>query len=381
MNKVLLYSLGAALLTACAPNRPAITVENPSDFPRESETVEVALSALSALSADFGNALYVLKDVKGREVPYQLLYENGLAATLVFPVDIPAGTTAAYYLEKGVPSEVKPRTYARYVPERKDDLAWENDLAAYRMYGPALAAENPGNGVDLWLKCTDEPVVDKFYYDELCNGLSYHVDRGLGLDCYSVGHTLGAGGISPYTSRLWVGGHYTAQHVAFTGPLRSEFTLTYDSVQVDGKTYRQSLTITVSAGSLFNKVLVTYEGEDAPIRLAAGIFLHNGEGTEFISEKYPVIAYAEQAVSEAGLPAGRCYTAVCMPGGSNPEHVDKHFVLTTAYKPGDTLTYYFGGGWSKWKFPTDNDWFRAVERFARAIEEPLRVTVQQAPGR
>jgi hypothetical protein len=361
------------LLAACAPNQPAIRVENPSDFNREGEMIEVALSSLDA---DFSKALYTLKDAKGREVPYQLLYENGIAATLVFPVCIPAGATAAYQLEKGVPTEVKPRTHARYVPERKDDFAWENDLAAYRMYGPALAAENPGNGVDLWLKRTDELIVDKFYHDELHDGLSYHVDHGLGLDCYSVGHTLGAGGISPYTSRLWVGSHYTAQQVAFTGPLRSEFTLTYDSVQVDGRTYRQSLTVTVDAGSLLNKALVTYEGEDTPFNLAAGIFLHNEEGAEFISKEYPAIAYAEQAVSDAGLPAGRNYAAVCMPGGKDTAHVDKHLILTTAYKPGDTLTYYFGGGWSKWKFASDDDWFKAVERFARTKQEPLRVTVK-----
>jgi hypothetical protein len=378
MKKILLYSVNAMLLSACAPNQPVITVENPSAFDREGEMVEVAVSVLGT---DFSEALYTLKEAKGREVPYQLLYENGVAVTLIFPVDMQAGATAAYALEKGVPTGVKPRTYARYVPERKDDFAWETDRAAYRMYGPALAAENPGNGVDLWLKRTDELIVDKFYHDELHDGLSYHVDHGLGLDCYSVGHTLGAGGISPYTSRLWVGSHYTAQQVAFTGPLRSEFTLTYDSVQVDGQTYRQSLTITADAGSLLNKAVVRYEGDDTPFDLAAGIFLHNGEGAEFISKEYPAIAYAEEAVSDAGLAAGRNYTAVCLPGGKDTAHVDKHLLLTAAYKPGDTLTYYFGGGWSEWKFASDSDWFKAVERFARMRQEPLRVTVKQAPHR
>ena len=373
MKSVLLYAVSTSLLAACAADRPAIRVENPSGFGRERELVEVAVAGLGA---DFGKALYILKDARGREVPYQLLYENGVARTLVFPVDMPAGATAAYRLEEGVPTEVKPRTHARYVPERKDDFAWENDLAAYRMYGPALAAENPGNGVDLWLKRTDELIVDRFYRDELEKGLSYHVDHGLGLDCYSVGHTLGAGGISPYTSRLWVGGHYTAQRVAFTGPLRSEFTLTYDSVQVEGRIYRQSLTVTAEAGSLLNKAVVRYDGEGAPFKLAGGIFLHDGEGNEFTSEAFCAIACAERAVSNAGLPSGRSYAAVYMPDGGDAHRVDNHLVLTADYKPGDTFTYYFGGGWSEWKFASDNDWFEAVERFARAKEEPLRVFVK-----
>ena len=61
---------------------------------------------------------------------------------------------------------VQPKVYGRFVPERKDDFAWENEYAAFRMYGPALRPENPSNGVDLWLKASPELVVDRFYYRE-----------------------------------------------------------------------------------------------------------------------------------------------------------------------------------------------------------------------
>jgi hypothetical protein len=370
---MLFYSLGTILLTACSSNQPMIVVENPSDFDRKGEIVEITVSDLGV---DFYTTLYTLKDKKGNEVPYQLLYENGVAGTLIFPVDIQAGAMSAYHLEKGVPAEVKPKTYARYIPERKDDFAWENDLAAYRMYGPALADENPGNGVDLWLKRTDELIVDKFYHDELQDGLSYHVDHGQGLDCYNVGHTLGAGGIAPYTSQLWVGNHYTTQKVVFVGPLRSVFILMYDSVTVEGRVYNQSVTITVDAGSLLNKAVVRYEGEDTPFKLAGGIFLHNEEGKEFIGKEYHTIAYAEEAVSDAGLPSGRNYVAVYMPDGKDVAKTDKHLILTANYKPGETFTYYFGGGWSEWKFLTDDDWFKAVERFSSMKTEPLKVTIK-----
>ena len=58
------------------------------------------------------------------------------------------------------PKEQQPKVYGRYVPERKDDFAWENEYAAFRLYGPALKPENPSNGVDLWLKNSPALVID-----------------------------------------------------------------------------------------------------------------------------------------------------------------------------------------------------------------------------
>ena len=105
---------------------------------------------------------------------------------------------------------VQPKVFGRYVPERKDDFAWENEYAAFRMYGPALKAENPSNGVDLWLKASPELVVDSFYYREHVLGLPYHINYGKGLDCYKVGHTCGAGGLVVLAEdQTWIGGPTT----------------------------------------------------------------------------------------------------------------------------------------------------------------------------
>ena len=71
---------------------------------------------------------------------------------------------------------VQPKVYGRYVPERKDDFAWENEYAAFRMYGPALADENPSNGVDLWLKNSPALAVDTMYARELKDGRPYHIN-------------------------------------------------------------------------------------------------------------------------------------------------------------------------------------------------------------
>jgi len=360
------------LTVSCVAKPVKITVENTLDFDRKGEMVEIQTKTLKA---DFAKQSYVLKNEKGQEVPYQLLMSD-TDSLLIFQADVPAGKSVIYTLGKGTPAPVVAKTHARFVPERKDDFAWENDLAAYRMYGPALAPENPSDGVDLWVKCTDSLIVDKFYADELERGISYHVNHGLGLDCYDVGHTMGAGGIAPYTTQVWIGNHYDRYKVLAAGPLRSVFTLTYDSIQVGSVYYKKILTITSDAGSMMNKGIVRYEGPEMPMKLAAGIFLHKNRGQLFTDETKQVIAYAENAVSNAGVPQGQNYVGVFVPvaGGDTLEE-NNHFMLLSNYTVGNNFTYYFGGGWSQWKFPAADDWFAAAVRFSEAKKTPLKVTV------
>lgn len=263
--------------------------------------------------------------------------------------------------------EEKQLVSGRQVPERKDDFTWENDRIAFRVYGPALAAENPSNGVDVWLKKTEELVVDKFYKDELENGLSYHVDRGEGLDCYKVGHTLGAGAIAPYSEgKIWVEDHYSSAEVLSLTPSNITFRLTYDSVRYEDKLLSKQVVISLDAGSQLNKATVTYDGDFDTIKLAAGIVLHSQPGDITMSREEGYIAYAEEAVSDAGVPAGRSYIGLVF---TTPLieilQDDIHVAGITAYKKGEELVYYFGAGWSEWGFATDQDWTDYVSRFRK----------------
>lgn len=371
MKKIILSVLAVVFLVSCTSDPQVIVVSNPAGFDRTNEIVEVKTAGLNY---DFAAKTYILKNEKGVEIPYQLLAGN---ETLIFQADIPANSNNTYTLTEGTPAEAKAKVYARYIPERKDDFAWENEYAAYRMYGPALANENPSNGVDLWLKRTDELIVDKFYHDELVNGLSYHIDHGQGLDCYKVGHTLGAGGIAPYTSELWVGNHYNKQEVIENGPLRAIFKLTYDSVQVDDTYYKQTIIITVDAGSVLNKAEVNLEGAGSVMKLAGGIYLHEGAGDSFVGEDSNMIVYAEDAVSDAGVPSGRNYVGVYMPDVAAKTKKDgDHLLVLADYQPGSEFTYYFGGGWSKWQFPNDEDWFNAMNHFDLLKKNPLKISIQ-----
>ncbi len=376
MKKTGLSVFALLLFVTAVFGQQTIVVTNSTGIDRKGEMVEVNVSALKA---SFATKSYVLKNKSNREVAYQLVYNgNKKPQTLIFQADVKAKSSASYTLAVGKPAVVKPRTFARFVPERKDDLAWENDMAAYRMYGPALANENPSNGVDYWAKCTDNLVVDQRYKDDIYNGISYHVDHGLGLDYYKVGHTLGCGGIAPYVNgKLWVGNHFNSYKIIEVGPLRSVFSLVYDSVKVGSLFYKEELTITTTAGSLLNKATVRLTGANQKMELAAGIYLHDVPGVLKQNVVKGTSGYAEVATSDAKVPAGRDYIGVFIPVKVNKAFTEgEHALVTSSYKPGDTFTYYFGAGWSKWHFPTDNDWFAALNQFSETTRKPLKVTVK-----
>ena len=374
LNGYLLFT--SLFLCSCMSGQRSLIVQNTTANDRKAEMVEVTVSNLKV---SFDKKTYVLKNKDQVEVPYQLVYEgNKKPQYLIFQADVNANSVSTFTLSEGKPAATEPKTSARYVPERKDDFAWENDLAAYRMYGPALANENPSNGVDIWLKRTSQLVVDKRYRDELQNGLTYHVDHGDGLDCYKVGHTLGAGGIAPYVDdKLWIGNHFDTYKVLENGPLRSTFELTYDSVLVGNENYKQTIRISTNAGTILNKAVVRYEGAKQTMKLTGGIFLHDGKGSLKDKPEKGFIAYAENAVSDAGLPSGRNYIGVYIPDKKTASLKDgSHILLGADYNVGEEFTYYFGGGWSKWGYANDNEWFKAMEIFTENVKYPLKVSVK-----
>ena len=371
----LLFAL--LLLFAGVYAKKSIVVSNSLNFDSKAEIVELKTCALKA---DFTSKSYVLKNEKNQEVPYQLISTDKNKQILIFQADVKANSSSTYTLTEGKPATVKPLTFAGFIPERNDDFAWENDMAAYRMYGPALAKENPSNGVDFWAKRTSDLVVMQRYNDELKNKLTYHVDHGNGLDFYKVAHTLGCGGIAPFSGdKLWVGNHFDSFQVLENGPLRSVFSLTYNKVNVDNEVYKQTITITADAGSLLNKTEVTYTGKGKKLTaLATGIFLHNVKDNLKFDLVNGTVAYAENAVSDAKIPSGRNYVGIFAPQKNiiDSKEIDNHALLLSKYKVGKKFTYYFGGGWSKWHFPTDNDWFNAVNNFSEIKNNPLKIKLK-----
>ncbi|MBP6609774.1 MAG: DUF4861 family protein [Paludibacter sp.] len=176
-----------------------------------------------------------------------------------------------------------------------------------------------------------------------------------------------------FLSRRELGIHFNRYEIIENGPLRSTFTLYYENVKVGGVVMNQEITISTTAGSALNKAVVKYTGK-VPFQLAAGIVLHNDKGIKHSNVKTGVIAYAEDAISSAKLPSGRNYIGVVMPCKAKAIATqDNHLLITAKYKPESNFTYYFGGGWSKWHFTTDADWFSAMEQFSKRVKQPLQV--------
>jgi unsaturated rhamnogalacturonyl hydrolase len=152
----------------------------------------------------------------------------------VTTADGPALLKAA---EKLAAEDVTPRAYARLVPERKDDLAWENDKVAFRVYGPALRSGPEDSGIDAWTKRVARPVIDKWYSDDLTRGISYHKDHGEGLDAYHVGDTRGCGGLGLWIDdKLVTADTWISAEIIWTGPEVAEFHTVYQyPLQVENK--------------------------------------------------------------------------------------------------------------------------------------------------
>ena len=174
----------------------------------------------------------------------------------------------------------KPRVHARFVPERKDDFAWENDLIAFRAYGPALRDGDENGGFDPWLKRVPYPVMDKWYIEDVTKvpygnvAKSYHQDQGEGSDSYKVGDTRGCGGIS-----LWLDGKianletFTAHRLIENTPEKATFELDYTDTLPDGRVLRETKHITVLLGKRLIQCdsKFTIDGKAAVFNVAIGL--------------------------------------------------------------------------------------------------------------
>jgi len=204
-----------------------------------------------------------------------------------------------------------PRTHARFVPERADDFAWENDLIAFRTYGPALRTSTEDSGFDAWFKRVPYPIIDKWYLEELRKlpygkiNKSYHTDHGEGLDAYKVGDTRGCGGVS-----AWVDGamHHSnvfiAHRIISSTPERTVFELDYAS-DLKGKTLRETKRITIIMGQrLFQcDSRFTLDGQPIKLDVAIGLKLQSPDGTPVFNPKTGTMRIWEN-VAGLGLGTG-----------------------------------------------------------------------------
>ncbi|MFY8328138.1 DUF4861 family protein [Pseudoalteromonas sp. ZZD1] len=263
-------------------------------------------------------------------------------------------------------NEVK--AYAKYVPKRQDDFAWENDKVAFRVYGPAAPLKGHASGVDAWLKKVDYSIINK-WYEETFNGTgSYHTDTGEGYDPYHVGISRGVGG-----SAIWVDGkdytahNYKSYKIHTNGPDNVVFTLEYE-FQTPLGLVNESKTISLPMGSNLYQVNSVFKlnGKPASLPIAIGITTHDEKAAVAYNEKSGRIS-AWETFDSMALGTG----VVINPNKvKDIQHIPKetkdesHIWLFTNSEENGSLEYYAGFAWeAAGEITTQAQWHSYLDNF------------------
>lgn len=250
--------------------------------------------------------------------------------------------------EKAAAAEPETMAFGRFVPEREDDFAWENDKVAFRVYGPSSSGKGQVSGVDAWLKKVPYSIIDKWYAGHQ-EGISYHKDHGEGYDPFHVGDSRGVGGTAIWVDGVaWPAGKYDSYEVLESGGETVSFRLQYAWDTPLGAV-TESKTVTLALGEQLYRAesMFTLDGEPASLPIAIGLTTHdekaqvsgNGElGRISTSE-----VIDEQAVwTGALLDPARTLEVVHVP--SEEKDASHIWLLTTTSEQGE-LGFRAGFAW------------------------------------
>ncbi|CDB81370.1 putative uncharacterized protein [Bacteroides clarus CAG:160] len=385
-----------------------VTVTNPLAMERSNEMVEVSMETITNRLGLADTAQIVVLDADGQQVPYQITYDG----KVIFPATIAANGAATYTIQTGIPEAFDVKACGKCYPERMDDMAWENDLVAFRAYGPALQAKGErGFGYDLFTKYnTTEPILEAMYAKELnketrakiaelkktdpkaaaelSRERSYHIDHGYGMDCYAVGPTLGAGVAALMVNDSiiypWC---YKNQEILDNGPLRFTVKLEFTPLTVKGdSTVVETRLITLDAGSHLNRTAVSYSNLKETLPIVAGIVLHEPDGAVVADAANGYITYVDPTT---GPDNGKIFMGAAVPTvvkdaktvlfseqeKKERNNADGHVLAVSDYEPGSEYVYYWGFAWDKADIKTADAWNRYMADFAQKVRNPLTIKV------
>ena len=381
------------LLTACGRHDGIkVTVDNNLDFDRNTEMAELPADSVLAM---LGSEYCYITDSDGNEVPSQITSDR----LLIFRPSVKARQSAVYTLHQSDTMHVyECLASGRLYPKRADDLAWENDIVGFRAYGPATQAKGekaygydiffkyPQNGLVLeklyapetdaatWEKVDSLRRIDPAMADEFINTFSYHIDHGLGMDCYAVGPTLGAGVAAVLDndtiSMPWC---YDKAEITDNGPLRFTARLTFAPRAIGTDTaVTEHRIITLDAGSHLNRCSVSYEGLQPGKSIVAGM-PRRDDSPAVLDADNGILAYADPTQGDDN---GKALLGIVFPDGiKSARETDGHIVGETSTDSEGQLTYYWGFAWSKTGTASLTEWNDRLNRVRKALSSPLSVTV------
>lgn len=392
----LMMLLALAGSNYCHAQQATIVVSNPTSTPR----TELISLCMSEMKAKLGNATpkkgeaYIVKNKRGQQIGSQITHDG----YLLIDASVRPHGSATYYVSIGKPYQQKVYATGALYKIRKDDIAWENDRCAYRVYGPALQKTGERSfGTDIWVKNTPDTVVYERYIKDMIGNrknddeteilTSFHLDHGNGLDPYRVGATLGLGAPSLMVGKNQVLPYcYKDYRILDNGPLRFTVELTYNPSAVgDMKNVVEHRIISLDKGSNFNKMTVWYDGLTTPTDFTTGFPIHE-EDTETKTFAKDYVSYADPT-DNVEVNNSQVFVGVLFPEGIDHTYYQlfdkKHdgatghaLGLKRGLKNQEKYSYYFGAAWSKYDVRNYAEWQIRIKDYLDALKNPLQVEVK-----
>ncbi len=379
--------LSTTLLSFSQKNK-IITISNSLNTDREFETVELSKTSLGLKSSDKLEKYRVKELESSTFLISQYVDENGdgINDVLLFQPIIKALATNKYEIVFNTDTKTKDPIifcYSRFVPERTDDYAWENNKVAFRTYGPVaqkmvedkIKGGTLTSGIDAWLKRVEYPVINK-WYEKYTNGTgTYHKDTGEGLDNFHVGDSRGIGGVAvKIDSTYYYSKNFISWKTITTGPLRTSFTLTYADWDAKGNKIKEVKHISLDYGSFLSKFEIEVFGTNT---LSTGITLHNNDGQTESNLNAGWIDYW-QPIDDSELGTGIVFPKNTMI--SSEKYLNPNKDLCNLYAVvkavNNKVTYYTGFGWKKQgEFTSKEAWENYLTNYATKINNPLIVKI------
>lgn len=376
--KILKCVLGLLLispLALLAQTKASISIKNNLDFDRKESVVSIKWETIASHYPQIDTTEFVvINAATKKQVPFQLEHK-GLKKiqNLLVQVDVKAKSTLSLLIQKGKPEIFTTKTYARFVPERKDDFAWENDRIAFRTYGKAIEkTKEDAYGLDVWVKRTNKMVINERY--KLGD---YHIDHGNGMDYYHVGFSLGAGNMAPYVNdTIRYSANYHYWKVLDNGPLRSTFQLIFNTWDAGGIKVKATKTISLDAGSQLNRIENVYSFEgDKSLPVVVGIIKRPETGIMSLNEQQGIMAYWEPT---HGLDGTTAVGSILTTPVNNMVVGNTQLLAKTAVKNNEPIIYYSGAAWDKaGKITNAKQWFNYLDTFNQQIKQPLIITLKK----
>nr|WP_314863227.1 DUF4861 family protein [uncultured Undibacterium sp.] len=380
-----------------AANKLTITVKHSLDIARPAQMVEVPWRDIVAAIPEVNSQKLIIMNASGVVLPYQVIKpdydEKGIAAgftELLFQHDFIAGEkTAIFTLAVGdsITPPFETKTCARFVPERLDDFAWENDRIGHRTYGNALSMSDEkkigkevltASGIDIWSKKVRYCIIDRWYSRD-----NYHHDDGEGLDIYKTGTTRGTGGTGIWDGKkLHTSGNFKDWKIVANGPIRTVFELRYSAWDVNGIKVSETKRFTVDAGHNLDLIESTFNFKGTEdLTVGIGISRSGAEKAEFVkaAEVFRLPSANTLAQWEEQKTNGAMGHAIII---ANPvleygEDTGNQLVFTKV-SSGQPLRYFAGAGWTKsGDYIQKEDWLTYIEAEAIRINSPLTITLSK----